>query len=285
VPLSIPQLSAQDTEALREYWGFYEPLVDEIQRELDPIVDAMPVFAALVKQLTPSQRSMQNRRSRELQRAAIVDGVWEPYLADLEAQGSTYARQGIPFRAWFELIAAYRNVLRGHLVDVARNDVARATRIGEGMSLLVDIAMTSLAEAYLAAKEDLIREQQAAIRDLSMPILQIREGMLVVPLVGSIDAARARLLTENLLVAVRDRRARAVVLDVTGVPMVDTAVASYLVHATEAAKLMGARVVITGIAAEIAQTLVTLGARLPEVNTAVDLQDGIEHMQPWLSPV
>ena len=282
MPISIPQLTAEQSAALREYWRFYEPLIDQIQRALDPAVNAMPAFADVVKRMTPSQRADSSKRTRELQRAAIVDGVWEPYLADLEQQGAGYARMGIPFRAWFELIAAYRNVVRQHVITLAHEDPARATLASEGMNLMIDVAMSGLADAYLATKEQMIRQQQAAIRDLSMPMLQIRDGMLVVPLIGAIDSGRARQLTENLLTAVRDRRARGVVIDITGVPTVDTSVANYLVQATEAAKLMGAQVVITGIAAEIAQTLVTLGARMPDVLTAVDLQDGIEEIERML---
>jgi rsbT co-antagonist protein RsbR len=100
--------------------------------------------------------------------------------------------------------------------------------------------------------------------------------------VGVLDAHRARQLIESLLAAIRDRRARGVVIDVTGVPIVDTAVANHLVQACDAARLMGAIIVITGISPEMAQTLVALGARLPEVETHVDLQEGIDQIERLL---
>jgi rsbT co-antagonist protein RsbR len=98
-----------------------------------------------------------------------------------------------------------------------------------------------------------------------------------------LDSGRARQMIESLLAAIRDRRARGVVIDVTGVPVVDTAVANHLVQAVDSARLMGATVVITGISPDMAQTLVSLGAVLPTAATHVDLQDGIEEINKLLS--
>jgi rsbT co-antagonist protein RsbR len=147
---------------------------------------------------------------------------------------------------------------------------------------MIDIAMGHLGEAYLATKEKIIADQQEAIRELSLPVLQVREELLIVPLVGVIDTARARQLIETLLAAIRDKRARGVVVDVTGVPIVDTAIANTLVQVCDAARLMGATVVITGISPEMAQTLVGLGARLPANETLVDLQEGIDFIEMQL---
>jgi rsbT co-antagonist protein RsbR len=103
--------------------------------------------------------------------------------------------------------------------------------------------------------------------------------MLVLPVIGLIDSTRARQLIESLLMAIRDHRAKGVVIDVTGVPIVDTQVANHLLQASKAAQLMGATVVITGISAAMAQTLVGLGTDLPETTTMVDLQEGVEQIE------
>jgi rsbT co-antagonist protein RsbR len=114
-------------------------------------------------------------------------------------------------------------------------------------------------------------------------VLQVAPELLVIPLVGIVDSTRARQLMESLLASIRDRRARGVVIDVTGVPIVDTAVASHLVQACDAASLMGTLVVITGISPEMATTLVGLGAKLPAAETLVDLQEGIEYIEKALA--
>ena len=120
-----------------------------------------------------------------------------------------------------------------------------------------------------------LRQQRDMIRELSTPVLQIRAGLLMLPIVGSIDSQRAQMLTQAVLEAIRDRRSRVVVLDITGVPAVDSAVANHLVQTVDACRLMGASVVLTGLSPEVAQTLVTLGIDLSKMVTVGDLEGGL----------
>jgi len=130
--------------------------------------------------------------------------------------------------------------------------------------------------------EAAIKAQQEAIRALSTPVLPIAPGMMIVPMIGSMDGARARQLTEQLLRSIRSHRAKVVVVDVTGVATLDTAVANHLIQAAEASRLLGARVILTGISADIAHTLATLGVDLRKLKTMGDLQSGIEEGQRLL---
>ncbi len=274
------RLTPEDKDALLAYWRFYEPIASEIADDLRRSLLELPEWVAMIRALTPAQNAENERRGLELQRAALVEGNWTPYLQDLGAQGASYARMGVSFLAWYDVIAIYREAIRRRLKAMSPDSALQ--KIGDGMTRFIDIAMSHLGEAYLAAKEQIIATQQESIRKLSMPILQIREQLLIVPLVGMIDARRARELTESLLVAIRDRRARGVVLDITGVPEVDTATASYLIQACDAAQLMGAKIVITGISSEIAQALVALGTRLPVTHTLGDLQEGLDVIERML---
>jgi rsbT co-antagonist protein RsbR len=276
------RLTADDKVALAEYWKFFEPIASSINEELRESLLNIPEWTPIIRAMLPEQARTREVRSRELQRHAFVDGDWAPYLEHLREQGAVYARMGISFIAWYDVIAIYRELIRRRLVEQGQTDVSAATRVGEGMNRAIDIAMSHIGEAYLSAKEQIIAQQQAAIRELSMPVLQVRDHLLVIPLVGMLDTSRARQLIESLLHAIRDRRARAVVIDVTGVPIVDTSVANHLVQAVDAARLMGATVAISGISPEMAQTLVTLGARLPDASTPVDLQEALEEMTRML---
>ena len=260
---------------MADYWRFFEPLADEINAELRESLLALPEWAPIIRGMSEQTIQAQNKASMERQRQAIVDGNWAPYLEDTRAQGTQYARAGVSFVAWYDIIAIYREAIRRRLFALAKQDPARAARVAEGMNRWIDIAMSHLGEAYLEAKEKIITHQQEAIRELSVPVLQVRDGLLILPLVGMVDSGRARQLMENMLAAIRDHRAKGIVIDVTGVPVVDTAVANHLLQASEAAKLMGAKVVITGISAAMAQTLTSLGAALPDAQTVVDLQEGI----------
>ncbi len=278
-----PKLEADEKTALREYWRFYEPLAADLQQELLRALAEMPNWAPLIRAMTPEQMALRNQHSLTLQRRAIMEDQWQPYLEDAHAQGAQYAKDGVRFATWFEVIAVFRNAMRSRLIALASTDTKRANAANDGMNCLLDIAMANIGEAYLATKERIIQEQQEAIREISTPVLQVRERLLIIPVVGLVDTHRARLLTEGLLRAIRDRRAKGVVMDITGVPIVDSKVANHLAQACEAARLMGALVVMTGISSEIAQTLVTIGAQLRGVRTVGDLQGGIEEIERFLA--
>jgi rsbT co-antagonist protein RsbR len=146
----------------------------------------------------------------------------------------------------------------------------------DAMDRFIDGAMAVVGEEYLSAKEQIIQDQQAAIGELATPVLQIREGLLLVPAVGVIDANRAREMTDQLLHAIRANRAKVVVIDITGVPAVDSMVANHLVQVVEAARLLGAHALLSGLSADVAQTLVRIGVDLSAVRTTGNLQDGID---------
>jgi rsbT co-antagonist protein RsbR len=160
-------------------------------------------------------------------------------------------------------------------------------RLSEALDIYEPVAnkiLSIVALAFIEEREKILREerekvvrlQQEAIRELSTPVLQLREGLLILPIIGMIDTQRARQLTEALLRAIRANRARVVVMDITGVPAVDSKVANHLLQTVQAARLMGAAVIVTGLSAEVAQTLVTIGVDLSSMNTLSDLQSGIE---------
>lgn len=107
-------------------------------------------------------------------------------------------------------------------------------------------------------------------------MLVLRDRLLLLPIIGLLDSHRAQQLTEHLLKAIREHRARVVVIDITGVLTVDSMVANHLIKTTEAARLMGVKVLVTGISTEIAQTLVRIGVDLSRLNTLGDLRSGLE---------
>ncbi|MBI4551657.1 MAG: GAF domain-containing protein [Candidatus Latescibacteria bacterium] len=147
---------------------------------------------------------------------------------------------------------------------------------------LLQTLADQVAVGFVQEREHIIRQQQEIIRELSTPVLQVRERLLILPIIGVIDAQRARQLTEQLLRGIRANRAKVVVIDITGVPSVDATVANHLVQTVDASRLMGANVIVTGLSSEIAQTLVTIGVDLGKINAVGDLQGGIEEAERLL---
>ena len=167
---------------------------------------------------------------------------------------------------------------------VLRPDGSERTLSSRGMVVETDAsgapvrvagACLDITEARQTA-EQLEDSKRAVVRDLSTPILQVRTGLLIVPVVGDLDGERASRLAQELLSRIRATRARAVVVDLTGVPAFEPTVAAPLVRAVESARLMGARTIVTGLSAEIAAALVAQELDLGAIAVAGDLQAGIE---------
>jgi rsbT co-antagonist protein RsbR len=177
------------------------------------------------------------------------------------------------------IVLLLRDVLARSLFAKYQADFALLNRILDAYEPAANRIANTVAVGFVQERERVIREQQEAIRVLSTPVLQVRERLLILPIIGVIDPQRARQLTEQLLRGIRTNRAKVVVIDITGVPVMDATVANHLVQTVEAARLLGATVIITGLSPEIAQTLVTIGVDLGKMNTVGDLQGGIEEAE------
>jgi DNA-binding LacI/PurR family transcriptional regulator/anti-anti-sigma regulatory factor/putative methionine-R-sulfoxide reductase with GAF domain len=127
----------------------------------------------------------------------------------------------------------------------------------------------------LRLQQEVIEAQQRSIQELSTPIIPVLEGVIVMPLIGSIDTTRARDVTRSLLAGIREHKAKVVILDITGVPIVDSGVAAYLNKTVQAARLKGARTIVTGISEAVAETIVDLGIDWSGIETLRDLRTGL----------
>lgn len=139
----------------------------------------------------------------------------------------------------------------------------------------------STVATYSKTWERTVSLQKIALQELSASLIPVFDKVSVMPLVGTIDTERARLIMENLLEGVVSHRAEVVLLDITGVPVVDTMVAHHIIQAADAVRLVGAKCMLVGIRPEIAQTIVTLGINLNEFTTTSTLQRGVEQALAW----
>ena len=196
--------------------------------------------------------------------------------------GAIHERIGLPVKAYLGTYNYYLRAVASRLIEAYRNEPQRAWSAFLSLMKLTFLDMGLAIDTYVDARERTIRHQQAAMEELPTPVLPFREGMLLVPIIGLIDTKRARLLTEQLLAAVRENRAKVVVIDITGVITVDSKVANHMVQTIEASRLMGAIAILAGVSPPIAQTMVTLGIDLGRVITVGDLQSGIERAEEIL---
>ncbi len=180
------------------------------------------------------------------------------------------------------IVLLLRDVLARSLFEKYQGDFGLLNRILDAYEPAANRIANTVAVSFVEERERIIRQQQDSIRELSTPVLPVRERLLILPIIGVLDTERARQLTEQLLTGIRTHRAKVVVIDVTGAPDVDEAVANHLVRTVDASRLMGASVIITGLSPKIAETLVTIGVDLSKMNTIGDLQGGLEEAERML---
>jgi rsbT co-antagonist protein RsbR len=180
------------------------------------------------------------------------------------------------------IVLLLRDVLARSLFEKYQGDFDLLNRVLDAYEPAANRIANTVGVSFVQERERIIRQQQEAIRELSTPVLQVRERLLILPIIGVLDSQRARQVTEQLLHGIRSNRAKVVVMDITGVPTVDSTVANHLVQTVEASRLMGASVIITGLSSEIAQTLVTIGVDLSKMTAVGDLQGGIEQAERLL---
>jgi rsbT co-antagonist protein RsbR len=220
--------------------------------------------------------------------------IYDNYVGVLET-GSTdalqdYARdlseriipRGVETDEVVNIVLLLRDVLARSLFEKYHEDFDLLNRVLDAYEPAANRIANMVAVSFVQERERVIRDQQEAIRELSTPVLQVRERLLILPIIGILDGPRARQLTEQLLKGIRAHRAKVVVIDITGVPDVDEGVANSLVQTVDASRLMGASVIITGLSSEIAETLVTIGVDLSKMDTVGDLQEGIEEAERLL---
>jgi rsbT co-antagonist protein RsbR len=213
---------------------------------------------------------------------ALESGTLETLQAYARNLSERIIPRGVETNEVIGIVLLLRDVLARSLFAKFQNDFHLLNRILDAYEPAANRIANTVAVGFVQERERVIREQQEAIRVLSTPVLQVRERLLILPIIGVIDPQRARQLTEQLLRGIRSNRAKVVVIDITGVPGMDAAVANHLVQTVEATRLLGATVIITGLSPEIAQILVTLGVDLSKMNTVGDLQGGIEEAERLL---
>lgn len=156
--------------------------------------------------------------------------------------------------------------------ELGKDTASMALEMWNATELLDNLGLYTT-EAFLKSREEVIRRQQEEMLELSTPVVKLWDGILALPLIGTLDSARTQVVMESLLEAIVQTNSRVAIIDITGVPTVDTVVAQHLLKAVTAARLMGADCIISGVRPQIAQTIVHLGINLLDVTTKATLSD------------
>jgi rsbT co-antagonist protein RsbR len=249
-----------------------EILQDWIQRQLG----AMTARPDLMKQaeLEEQSRGFLEIFAAALQRGEVDDvrgPAWEGVREVLASLSRARARQGFSPSEVATFVFSLKEPLFVRLQrDLAGDAAGLATELWTVTTLLDKLGLYTM-EVYMRGRDELITGQQRTMLELSTPVVELWKGILALPLIGTLDSERTQLVMESLLTRIVETGAGIAIIDITGVPTVDTLVAQHLLKTVAAARLMGADCLISGIRPQIAQTIVHLGVELGDVTTKATL--------------
>jgi rsbT co-antagonist protein RsbR len=266
-------LTDDDLRALAALRPFAEKRTDAIVEDFYKLLLSHPE----TKKFFPDDATV--RRVKRTQREyflGLFNGKCDlAYVEDRLRVGIVHERIGLSTKWYLGAYRKYMQLICDHLFEEVR-DSEKVRRAFESIQKIVyfDIALAS--DTYLAAKIDTIERHQAAIRELSTPVIRVHDRILLLPLVGGIDSHRANQVMDSVLLKVSETQAKCIIVDIAGVPVVDTKVADSLVKTTAAVRLLGAETILTGITAQVARTIIQLGVDISTMHTLSRLAEGIE---------
>jgi rsbT co-antagonist protein RsbR len=202
--------------------------------------------------------------------------TWKPVKDNLAEISRTRALQGFSPSETATFVFSLKQPLFDLAQQKAGHDGKRLAEILWDLTMLLDKLGLYTTEVYQESRESVIQRQQLELMELSTPVVQLWEEVVALPLIGTLDSNRTQVVMENLLQRVVETGARIAIIDITGVPTVDTLVAQHLMKTVAATRLMGADCIISGIRPQIAQTIVHLGVNLSDIVTKATLADAFQ---------
>jgi len=203
----------------------------------------------------------------------LQSSVWQPLREQLEEISRSRAQQGFSATETATFVLSVKRPLFHQLREQSGSDASALASEFWTTTELIDSLGLYTTEIHSKTREELIRRQQEEMLELSTPVVKLWDGILALPVIGTLDSARTQVVMESLLESIVRTNSRVAIIDITGVPTVDTVVAQHLLKTVTAARLMGADCIISGVRPQIAQTIVHLGINLMDVTTKATLMD------------
>jgi rsbT co-antagonist protein RsbR len=215
------------------------------------------------------------QRATQQDNWSLQSPAWADVRSFLGELSRARALQGFSPAETATFVFSFKKPLFEKLRSESRNAEELAEQMWLATELLDQLGLYTT-EVFQRSREDVIRRQQQEMMELSTPVIRLWEGVLAIPLIGTLDSSRTQMIMENLLQMIVDTNSKVAILDITGVPTVDTQTAQHLIKTVSAARLMGAECIISGIRPQIAQTIVHLGIEIADVGTKASMADAVQ---------
>ena len=265
-------LDDQDLQRINQYGQIVVPRIGEFVDHFYEWLIELPEFEIYF----PDEKILQHVKDLQVVYwteffAAVVD---QNYIDRRTTVGETHARIGLPLSIYFSAMNTALNLYVGKMYDNSLDPVDYAA-CSLSIAKLVQLDTAVVVDTYSRMVSEAVAAQSRALMEMSTPVTQIWEGILLLPLVGLIDSKRAQDIMNASLAKIAETQARSFILDISGVGVVDTAVANHLIKVTQATRLMGCECAISGVSPAIAQTIVQLGIDVGEVKTTANMRDAL----------
>jgi rsbT co-antagonist protein RsbR len=272
--LAFFELTDEDFTRLIALKPFAERWTNEITEGLYELLMAQPESRAFF----PDQATL--ARVKKLQNnyfLGLFSGTYDlNYARDRLRVGTAHERIGMPPKLYLGAYRRYLALIDARLREHFKGNDAEASKALSTIRKIIFFDMALAIDTYIAAYLETMTRHQAAIRELSTPVIKVHDRILLLPIVGTVDTQRAHQIMETVLVQIVEQQAKVMILDIAGVPVVDTKVADHILKTTAAVQLLGSQTILTGISASVARTVVQLGVEITRMHTRAKLSEGIE---------
>jgi rsbT co-antagonist protein RsbR len=270
--LELYSISDDDTQKIHSYGDIVMPKLDEFVSLFYDWLRKQPEF----EEFFPDKETLVyvQRMSRGYWEEFFRPELDDDYLEKRHKIGETHARIGLPLTIYFAAMHRSLKLFTEDLYDgsLSLEDYLAAMR---AVSKLIHLDISLVVDTYSRITHEAMAAQSRSLMEMSTPVTQIWEGVLFLPIVGIVDSKRAQEIMNATLTKISQTQSRAFIMDISGVAVVDTAVANYLMKVTKATRLMGCECTISGLSPAIAQTIVELGIDVGKVMTTATMQDAL----------
>lgn len=267
------EITHEDLDAVRAYGKIVVPQLDAYNTLFYQWVERQPEWSVFFSDAVRLAH-VQQRQGQHWRDLFEVEQIDDAYVAKRVRIGEIHARIGLSLMAYFAGIDHSMRIFKHELYDGSLS-VDDYTRVSVAVSKLIHADATLVLDAYTRATSQKIADQASALLEMSTPVTALWDDILMLPVVGIIDSNRAQDIMSAVLRSIADTRARVFIMDISGVPVVDTAVANHIIKVTRATRLMGCQSILSGVSPVIAQTMVELGIDVGAMLTKATLRDAL----------
>jgi rsbT co-antagonist protein RsbR len=272
--LRLYEITAEDLESIRAFGLLVVPRVHEYVDGFYRWLQTQPEFHQYFSD--PQKLARVQKLQVEYWKDFFRAKVDESYVERRRVVGETHARIGLPLPTYFAAMNLSLKLLTETMYDGSLSHMEYANTV-KAISKLIHLDTAIVVDTFSAHTSRIISEQSQTLMEMSTPVTAIWDGILMLPVVGIIDSKRAQDIMNAMLSMIAETKAKVFILDISGVGVVDTAVANHLIKITKATKLMGCECTISGVSPAIAQTVVELGIDVGNVSTTANLRDALTY--------